>query len=121
MLPNACGKFKSAYAQNLTNHVCAYNELKGKSRFDDAFLDLYSEPEAEIVEAILAEGKSKFFDLYPADKENEVYGAYQWFRKDSNPKEWMKNIACLSKEPSYTILTNFKGCVDYIFYQGEDL
>ncbi len=47
-LYNDCGAFKSAYAQNLINHVHLYNEVKKKVNPD--YLDSHSKgPEAYII------------------------------------------------------------------------
>lgn len=40
-LVNQAGPFKSAYAQNMMNHVQAYNILKNNGKFDTDFLDNY--------------------------------------------------------------------------------
>ncbi len=41
-------------------------------------------------------------------------------RKGMDPKEWLKFIACTTKEPCISSYTNVRGCVDYIFYDDGE-
>lgn len=53
--------------------------------------------------------------------EDEIYGAYHAYKADVNARDWLKLISCSTKEPSYTSFTNIRGCVDYIFYEANDI
>lgn len=44
---NQCGPFKSAYAQNILNHLVAINLTHNQGKFDTSFLDIYSKDGAE--------------------------------------------------------------------------
>lgn len=42
LLKNACGSFKSAYAQNLLNHIVGLNFKKNNAKMDIPLLDNYA-------------------------------------------------------------------------------
>ena len=57
----------------------------------------------------------------PKLADHHYYGAYPSFNKTANPKQWLKFMSCMTKEPCISSFTNIRGCVDYIFYdEGED-
>jgi len=57
----------------------------------------------------------KYLDYY-TQNDDEVYGAYKWHKENTFTREWLKNMACYTKEPAFTSFTNNKMCVDYIYY-----
>lgn len=55
------------------------------------------------------------------EDEDTVNGSLLWHHEHTDSREWLKKMATLIKEPTFTSYTNIKLCVDYIFYQGEGL
>ena len=111
----------------MLNHVLAINILKNDSKFDPEFLDIYSkEQEDQILLELISEDLDSFYQDDESEQADsghskEVYGAYKWLKKNTKIREWLKFMACQTKEPSFTQFTSFKGCCDYIFYQGEGI
>eukprot|EP00347_Sterkiella_histriomuscorum_P024238 403331830 len=122
-LLNNCGSFKSAYAQNLLNHVHFLNQIKDDT-FPLEYLDIYSKrPEENILSELIIEGGGSGIDplgFYQPDKD-EVYGCYKWLKPNLDLREWLKRMSIMTKEPCFTSYTNIKLPVDYIFYQGEGM
>ena len=126
---NKCGQFKSAYAEAALNSMAIINATQNKQRKGQPVL-----PNDQLDIYIKAPGSTSIFvrealkdeayvrDLSKPDQFNpQFYGAYPNYDSTVDTKEWLKFLSCLTKEPSYTSYTNFKGCVDYIFYEAEGL
>lgn len=52
------------------------------------------------------------------ERDKDIYGAIRAYDNSKDITDWLKDISCLTKEPSYTSYTNIKADVDFIFYES---
>lgn len=106
------------------NYVLLVNSGLGAKKFEPSFLDNYIEKSFETNHFLLhATNEDAYMKAVHKDQtsENQFYGANEAYSKSTNARDWLKFQSCLTKEPSYTSYVGIRGCVDYIFYEGEGI